>query len=60
VHIPISKDGKEHLLRREGYSGLFRYRALFFIGGIIKHGKSLNGLHQPVSTNSYKAPGTWF
>jgi glutamine synthetase len=40
VHLSIAKDGK-NTFAGEGYAGLSD-TALYFIGGIIKHGKALN------------------
>ncbi|HEY8331614.1 MAG TPA: type I glutamate--ammonia ligase [Pseudomonas sp.] len=51
VHLSIAKEGK-NTFAGEGYAGLSD-TALYFIGGIIKHGKALNALTNP-STNSYK------
>lgn len=51
VHLSILKDGK-NTFSGEGYSGLSDI-ALYFIGGVIKHGKALNALTNP-GTNSYK------
>ncbi len=51
VHLSIFSGGK-NTFSGEGYAGLSD-NALYFIGGIIKHGKALNALTNP-STNSYK------
>ena len=51
VNMSIWKDGKP-LFAGDGYAGLSD-EALYFIGGILKHAKSLNAFTNP-STNSYK------
>jgi glutamine synthetase len=51
VNMSIWKDGKP-LFAGDQYADL-SMEALYFIGGILKHAKSLNALTNP-STNSYK------
>lgn len=51
THISIWKGGKP-LFAGEEYGGLSKL-ALYFIGGILKHGRALSALCNP-TTNSYK------
>ncbi len=51
VHQSIWKDGK-NLFAGNGYAGLSDF-ALYYIGGIIKHARTLNAITNP-GTNSYK------
>ncbi len=50
-HQSIWKDG-QNLFAGNGYAGLSDF-ALYYIGGIIKHARSLNAITNP-GTNSYK------
>jgi glutamine synthetase len=50
-HLSIFKNG-ENLFCGDHYAGLSQF-ALYFIGGIIKHARTLNAFTNP-STNSYK------
>jgi glutamine synthetase len=51
VHQSIWK-GEQNLFNGDGYAGLSEF-ALYYIGGIIKHARSLNAITNP-GTNSYK------
>ncbi len=51
IHQSLWKDGKP-LFAGEGYAGLSK-EALYYIGGILKHGKAVCALTNP-TTNSYK------
>lgn len=50
-HLSIFKDGK-NLFAGDGYAGLSQF-AIYFIGGLIKHGPKIVAFTNP-STNSYK------
>lgn len=52
VHMLLFKDGKPVFYDPDGYSELSE-TALYFIGGLLKHARSLCGFTNP-STNSYK------
>ncbi len=52
MHVHVDLQGRQEHLRRRRLCWPVE-TALYFIGGIIKHGKALNGFTNP-STNSYK------
>lgn len=52
VHMLLMKDGKPVFYDKNGYSGLSK-EAHWFMGGLLKHAKSLCALTNP-STNSFK------
>ncbi|MGI6225595.1 MAG: type I glutamate--ammonia ligase [Peptococcales bacterium] len=52
VHMLLMKEGKPIFYDEKGYSGLSQ-EAHWFIGGLLKHAKSLCALTNP-STNSFK------
>ncbi len=52
VHIILTKDGQPIFYDENGYSQLSQ-TALYFIGGLLKHARSICGITNP-STNSYK------
>ena len=49
VHQSIWKDG-QNLFAGNGYAGLSEF-ALYYIGGIIKHARALNMIHEPEFTD---------
>jgi len=51
-HILMRKEGKNAFYKKGNYADLSD-EALYFIGGMLKHGKSLTAFTNP-STNSYK------
>lgn len=52
VHMHLFKNGEPVFFDENGYSGLSQ-TAMYFIGGILRHAKSISGFANP-STNSYK------
>ncbi|OQX84095.1 type I glutamate--ammonia ligase [candidate division KSB1 bacterium 4484_87] len=52
IHVKLFKDGKPLFYDKNGYAGLSQ-TALYFIGGVLKHGPALLAFTNP-STNSYK------
>lgn len=51
-HQHLAKKGRNIFLKKGGYGGLSR-EALYYIGGLLEHGRALLALTCP-STNSYK------
>lgn len=51
-HIMLHKNGKNVFFKKGGYADLSK-EALYFIGGILQHGKSIVAFTNP-STNSFK------
>lgn len=51
-HIQLKKDGENIFYKKGNYADLSE-EALYFIGGILKHGRSLTAFTNP-STNSFK------
>ena len=51
-HIQLRKEGKNIFYKKGNYADLSE-EALYFIGGILKHGRSLTAFTNP-STNSFK------
>ncbi|HPR16957.1 MAG TPA: type I glutamate--ammonia ligase [Candidatus Cloacimonadota bacterium] len=51
-HIQLKKNGKNVFFKKGNYADLSE-EALYFIGGILKHGRSLTAFTNP-STNSFK------
>lgn len=51
-HIQLRKEGKNVFYKKGNYADLSE-EALYFIGGILKHGRSLTAFTNP-STNSFK------
>ncbi|MBE5902592.1 MAG: type I glutamate--ammonia ligase [Lachnospiraceae bacterium] len=52
VHMLLKKDGKPLFYDKDGYS-LLSQTAIYFIGGLLKHARSICAFSNP-STNSYK------
>mgnify|MGYP000150212998 CR=1 FL=1 len=57
-HQRLVKEGQPVFYDPDGYAGLSR-TALYYIGGLLKHGPALLALTNP-STNSYKRLGSGF